>query len=124
MARCLCGGVEIVARFPSRFVAHCYCHSCRTAHAAGVVTWAGFKKHQVDILKGAELIAGYESSPNTWRKFCRHCGTRLFFESTREAKWADEFHIPLALFIAPLDRAPSVNAFTEERPEWAPYHEF
>ena len=31
---------------------------------------------------------------------------------------------PLALFTAPLDRAPHANAFLEERPEWAPYHEY
>ena len=39
--------------FPSRFCAHCYCHSCRTTHAAGVVTWIGFKRSQVRITKGA-----------------------------------------------------------------------
>lgn len=124
IARCHCGGVEIRAAFPSRFVAHCYCQSCRTTHAAGLVTWAGFKRGQVEIARGAELIKNYQSSANTWRKFCTVCGTRLAFESSREAAWADEFHIPLALFVTPLDRAPQVNAFAEERPAWAPYHEF
>ena len=123
-ARCICGGVEIVAQFPSRFVTHCYCLSCRRAHSAGVVTWIGFKKKQVDITKGADLIQSYESSPNTWRKFCRVCGTRLAFESSREANWADEFHIPLALFVTPVDRQPHTNSFAEERPAWAPFHEF
>ncbi len=124
IARCHCGGVEILARFPSRFVAHCYCQSCRTAHAASVVTWVGFKRSQVEITRGAELIGNYESSPNTWRKFCTRCGTRLAFESRREANWAGEFHIPLALFVTAVDRTPHVNSFAEERPEWAPYHEF
>ena len=40
--RCHCGGVRFVARFPSRFVAHCHCESCRRAHGAAFVTWAGF----------------------------------------------------------------------------------
>lgn len=123
IARCLCGGVELRATFPSRFVAHCYCKSCRTAHAAGVVTWIGFKKPQVEVLRGQDLIATYESSPRTWRKFCSRCGTRLAFETDREPRWADEMHLPLALFDGPVDQAPMANAFAEERPDWAPFHE-
>lgn len=39
--RCACGRVRFVARFPSRFNAHCHCESCRRAHGAAFVTWAG-----------------------------------------------------------------------------------
>jgi len=120
-ARCHCGGVEMVATFPSRFCSHCYCWSCRTSHASGVVTWIGFKRDQVEITKGAELIRDYESSPGTRRKFCIRCGTRLAFESDHHG-WAGEMHLPLALFVTPVDRAPHVNSFPEERPEWAPFH--
>lgn len=122
-ARCHCGGVEFVAAFPSRFCAHCYCFSCRVTHAAGVVTWIGFKKDQVRVTKGADLIRDYESSPGTHRKFCARCGTRLAFESVHQ-NWGDEFHLPLALFVTAVDREPSVNSFAEQRPEWAPFHDF
>ena len=120
-ARCHCGGVELVATFPSRFCAHCYCFSCRTTHAAGVVTWIGFKRDQVRVAKGAELIRDYESSKGTRRKFCTRCGTRLAFESDHQG-WQGEMHLPLALFVTPVDRAPSANSFPEERPDWAPFH--
>jgi hypothetical protein len=122
-ARCHCGGVELVAEFPSRFCAHCYCHSCRVTHASGVVTWIGFKKAHVRIARGAELMRDYTSSPGTTRKFCGHCGTRIAFES-QHGNWADEFHLPLALFVTPVDRAPTLNPFATERPEWAPFHAF
>ena len=121
VARCHCGAIELVARFPSRFVAHCYCHSCRTTHAAGVVTWIGFKRAQVEFTRGADLLRDYESSAGTQRRFCGRCGTRMTFEST-QGKWADELHLPLALFVTPVDRAPHANSFPEERPEWAPFH--
>ncbi len=123
VARCHCGGVEIEAEFPSRFVAHCYCQSCRVAHAAGVVTWIGFKRAQVRFTRGEELLRDYVSSPGTHRKFCGRCGTRVTFESGRE-NWADEVHLPLALFVTPVDRAPQGNSFATERPDWAPYHPF
>ena len=122
VARCHCGAIELTARFPSRFVAHCYCHSCRTTHAAGVVTWIGFKRAQVEFTRGAELLRDYESSKDTHRRFCGRCGTRMTFESM-QGKWADEVHLPLALFVTAVDRAPHVNSFSEERPEWAPFHE-
>ena len=120
-ARCHCGGVEMVATFPSRFCAHCYCFSCRKTHAAGVVTWIGFKREQVEITKGRELVRDYQSSKGTVRKFCSQCGTRLAFESQHN-DWAGEMHLPLALFVTPVDRVPTVNSFPEERPDWAPFH--
>ncbi|MEP7070014.1 MAG: GFA family protein [Usitatibacter sp.] len=119
-ARCHCGGVEIEVAFPSRFCAHCYCRSCRVSHAAGVVTWIGFKRAQVRFVKGAELIRDYASSKGVLRKFCTNCGTRLAFESGHN-DWADEVHLPLALFVTPVDRAPSANSFPQERPAWAPF---
>ena len=100
LARCHCGAVEIEVDFPSRFCAHCYCYSCRTAHAAGVV-----------------------SSKGTHRRFCGACGTRMTFES-EHGNWAGEVHLPLADFVTPVDREPSMNSFPEERPAWAPFHAF
>ena len=88
-----------------------------------MVTWIGFPSGQVRIARGAELVRDYESSPGTRRKFCGNCGTRLAFESDREG-WSGEMHLPLALFVTPVDRAPHVNAFAEERPAWAPFHAF
>jgi hypothetical protein len=122
-ARCHCGDVEIVAEFPSRFCAHCYCHSCRITHAAGVVTWIGFKRAQVHVNRGEEQMKAYESSRGTVRRFCGRCGTRMTFESSH-GKWADEVHLPLALFVTEVDRAPSGNSFPGERPDWAPFHAF
>ena len=93
----------------------------RRTHAAGVVTWIGFESGQVVISKGAQHIEAYQSSPGTLRKFCRVCGTRIFFESQR---WAGEMHIPLALFVDAVDREPNRNVFADERPAWAPLHAF
>ena len=115
--RCHCGAVRFVAAFPSRFVAHCHCESCRRANSAAFVTWAGFKSDQVRITQGAELVSSHESSPRTFRRFCGKCGTKLFFEG---GKWPGETHVVLAAFDEPLDRAPGVHAFYEEHVSWLP----
>jgi hypothetical protein len=88
-----------------------------------VVTWIGFKRAQVTFVKGEDLVRNYVSSKGTTRKFCTQCGTRLAFESAH-GNWADEIHLPLALFVTPVDRIPTVNSFPAERPEWAPFHAF
>jgi len=118
--RCMCGRVRFVARFPSRFAAHCHCESCRRSHSAGFVTWIGFPSDQVQLLEGEQDHVAYESSPGTQRTFCRVCGTKLFFRSTRDERWARETHIALAAFDDPVDRAPSGHAFYEEHVPWLP----
>ena len=113
--RCMCGAVRFVARFPSRFCAHCHCESCRRSHSAGFVTWIGFLSPQVTVEAGGDDLAVYVSSPGTKRSFCRRCGTKLFFESV---KWPGETHVALAAFDDPVDRAPEGDAFVEERAAW------
>jgi hypothetical protein len=115
--RCHCGRVRFVATFPTRFVAHCHCESCRRAHGAAFVTWAGFPAAQVAVVEGAPDLAAHESSPGTRRSFCRHCGTKIFFESMR---WPGETHVALAAFDDPLDRAPQGHAFYAEHASWLP----
>jgi molybdenum cofactor guanylyltransferase len=116
--QCHCGRVRFVARFPSRFCVHCHCHNCRQSHSAGFVTWIGFKSDQLAILGGIDDLIGYESTPGTRRSFCRVCGTKLFFESTR---WPGEIHVPLAVFTTPVDREPEGHAFYEEHVAWLPW---
>ena len=70
-------------RFPSRFVAHCHCESCRRAHGAAFVTWVG-------LSVGAGR--GRRRRRRTSRRMSRRrrraaasaarCGTKLFFESS------------------------------------------
>ncbi len=121
--RCLCGRVRFVATLPSRFCCHCHCESCRRSHSAGFVTWVGFPSAQVRVTAGAEDHVAYESSPGTRRTFCRICGSKLFFQSTRSEQWAKETHVALAAFEDPIDRAPSGHAFFEEHVPWIPWPE-
>jgi hypothetical protein len=116
-SRCHCGAVRFVATMPTRFVAHCHCESCRRAHGAAFVTWAGFPEAQVEVVEGAQHLAVHESSPGTRRSFCGLCGTKLLFQSTR---WAGETHVALAAFDDPVDRAPQGHAFYAEHVAWLP----
>jgi hypothetical protein len=78
---------------------------------------------QVRFARGEELLRDYQSSRGTHRSFCSVCGTRMTFESGH-GQWADEVHLPLALFVTPVDREPSGNSFPAERPPWVPFRAF
>jgi hypothetical protein len=81
------------------------------------VTWVGFPSGQVRVTEGADTLGTHESSADTFRMFCKYCGTKLFFES---ARWAGETHVVLAAFDEPIDRKPSGHAFYEEHVDWLP----
>lgn len=110
---CLCGGVHFeAARVAWR--AHCHCTMCRRAHGAPVVTWIGVKRPDFRLVAGAELVATFRSSPEAVRRFCRSCGTMMFFEGER---WPDEVHIARALCDG--DAPPRVaHAFWDDRVPW------
>jgi hypothetical protein len=88
---CLCGAVRYELTMPSRFCAHCHCQNCRRAQGAAFVTYAGFKREQVEIT-GAQDLQRYETDTGATRSVCRHCGSTLFYEGPR---WPGEVHVVL-----------------------------
>lgn len=72
------------------------------------------------LTRGADNIATYKSSPPAERQFCRTCGSQLFF---RHEAYADEVHIPLALFDGDVGMAPKAHIFYSDRVGWMPVHD-
>lgn len=112
---CLCGDVRFSATLPSKWAAHCHCTYCQRAHGAPFVTWVGFQSGQVTIDPAGSQPSWYESSAGAQRGFCAHCGSPMFFRSTR---WPDELHIARALITGALDREPSAHVFYETHVPW------
>jgi hypothetical protein len=99
---CFCGAVRFETEGAPRFLSLCHCESCRRAHAAPSVAWAGFREAQVR-LRG-ETIRVYPSSPGVERSFCGACGSPLAY---RGEKWPGETHLPICAFDLPGDMAPT-----------------
>ena len=112
---CLCGAVGFEVRFPSRFCAHCHCSTCRRAHGAAFVTWAGFLSEQVRIVAGGDVLHRYLTETGATRSFCSRCGSTLFFESPR---WAGETHVARANIEGEIDRAPDGHFYVDHRASW------
>ena len=88
---CMCGALTFVFHGQPKFVSECVCHSCRVAHGASVVAWVGVDEPHFELLQGASKLAWYASSTDSERGFCRNCGTRVFFRSSRWPGWIAAF---------------------------------
>ena len=77
---CHCGAVRYTLRAAARSVVYCHCSICRRVHGALSVAHALIERRNLTIDKGVDDLTTYESSQRIHRKFCRVCGSSLFFE--------------------------------------------
>jgi len=113
---CLCGAVRLCATLPPNWVAHCHCSTCRRAHGAGFVTWAGFPRDAVTVESGGQLLTRFQSSARATRSFCSRCGSMLLFQS---GHWPDETHVALACLDSAEGLEPQMHAYWSSRAPWA-----
>ncbi len=74
---CLCGNVVYEVGAPFDFLASCHCSMCRKHHGTAFMSWLGAGAAGFRVVRGAERISRYESSPGFQRAFCRDCGAKL-----------------------------------------------
>ncbi len=79
---CLCGAVRYEVEGAFVEAHHCHCGKCRKQHGAAFATYAACKQRELRVT-GEEHVAMFASTPEVKRKFCRMCGSSLFF--THEA---------------------------------------
>ena len=112
---CACGGVrfEIEA---ARSMTHCHCVNCRKLTAASFATYVHAEKDKFHWLGGEELISRYESSPGSFRNFCRTCGSMV----PGQASYLSWVSIPAGLFDDDPGVRPLLHVFASSK---APWHE-
>ena len=98
---CLCSSVTYEVTDLDMPIGHCSCRTCRKAHASAFTSTAGVLRENFRILRGAENLGAFESSPGKTRHFCRTCGSHLFAERPTQG------HIILR--VATLDDDPGVT---------------
>ena len=113
--RCLCGDINFSADLPSLWVAHCHCTLCQRSGGSAFVTWVGLDEKSCRIDDPQHRLQWYQSTDKGARGFCSHCGSTLFFRSSR---WPGELHVTLANFDTLLDRAPQAHAFWDSHVDW------
>ncbi|MFG0679026.1 GFA family protein [Pseudomonas sp. xss_4] len=97
---CLCAAIGYELLGPPKAVSHCHCSQCRKGHGAAYASYGSVPREALRMLRGADQLAAYASSPTVLRQFCAACGSSLFW--TRNAgQYADWISIALGTLDTP-----------------------
>ena len=74
---CLCGEVKWQFDGNVEFINFCHCSMCRRTHGAAFGAFAHGRANAFRWLCDESAITRYQSSPTTYRCFCRVCGSSV-----------------------------------------------
>jgi hypothetical protein len=111
---CLCGAIGYEALRLSSPIGLCHCRTCQKAHASAYAPTARAHRSEFRWTRGADLVAGFESSPGKIRHFCPRCGTHLM------AEWVtmDQVIVRVGSIDTPLDERPAVHIWMSQASPW------
>ncbi len=98
---CLCGAVTYRVSGPLRPVIACHCTQCRKTLGHFAASTAAYRE---DLqISGETELQDYVSSPGVRRRFCRHCGSAMFWDNDQRdyvSIWAGTLTPPTGLELA------------------------
>lgn len=77
---CFCGSVQLEVTGAPVAAGYCHCDSCRHWSAGPVNAFTLWPPQAVRVTSGADLVDGYNKTPNSTRKWCKKCGGHLLTE--------------------------------------------
>ena len=77
---CYCGAVAIEASGQPEAMGYCHCGACRAYSGGPVNAFTLWKQDSVKITRGEELLARYQSSEFSMRRYCTKCGGNVLVD--------------------------------------------
>ncbi|MGD9809744.1 MAG: GFA family protein, partial [Sphingobium sp.] len=74
---CFCGAVKIEASGEPEGMGYCHCRSCRSWSGGPVNAFTLWKPENVAVTSGGDLVATFNKTPGSSRKYCSKCGGHL-----------------------------------------------
>jgi hypothetical protein len=74
---CLCGQIKYELAGGVELINNCHCRMCRKAHGAAFGSFLHAASQGFRWTAGEGLVERYESSPGSFRAFCRVCGSNM-----------------------------------------------
>lgn len=122
---CLCGGVRFEIAGPLMRSSHCHCAMCQKQHGAAFRSRTRVRASDFRWIQGEDLVTFYESTPGSYRGFCRVCGSPIvnkFDERSRSASADPSATSLLGVALATLDDDPGIrpdaHAFIASKAPW------
>ena len=109
---CLCGGVKFEIAGALSPPSNCHCSKCRKQHGAAFRSRARVRQSDFKWVQGEELVTFYESTPGSFRGFCRICGSPIlnkFDERSSSAAFRPAAVGEYGIALATLDDDPGVR---------------
>src|SRR5262245_22312670 len=77
---CFCGAIAIEVTGAPDEMGYCHCSSCRAYSGAPVKAFTLWKKQNVKVTKGAELLGRFQKTQMSVRRFCMTCGGHVMVD--------------------------------------------
>ena len=110
---CACGGIRFEID-TVRAMSHCHCAICRKLTGASFATYAHVEKAKFRWLSGEQLVSRYESSPGSFRAFCRNCGSLV----PGQAPYLSTVSVPAGLLDDDPVVRPRLHVFAASKAPW------
>jgi len=110
---CACGGIRFEID-EVRALTHCHCVNCRKLSGAAFASYAQVDANKFRLVEGEELIAEFESSPGSFRKFCKVYGSN----APGKASYLSLVSVPAGLLDDDPQVRPLLHVFTSSKAPW------
>lgn len=114
---CLCGGIAYEVSGELGDFGYCHCTSCRKASGSAFGANTPVDRSAFHLVRGADLLRDYESSPGKHRVFCSRCGSPIyaFLDKT-----PDVLRVRMGSLDTPFDKKPRAHTFVSDKATWEP----
>lgn len=85
--RCLCGAIAYEIHGAVGEIDLCHCTACRRASGSAFASNASIRKDAFALIRGAEVLREYESTPGKFRSFCSVCGSPIYARHVEAPEW-------------------------------------
>jgi hypothetical protein len=111
----LCGGIAFAIDGELAPIQICYCKQCQRAQGTALATNIPVQESAFRFVRGAELLASFESSPGKQRCFCNRCGSPIF---SRHVKIPGVVRVRAGTLDEPIAARPSGHFYVASKPSW------
>jgi hypothetical protein len=94
---------------------HCHCSICRKLTGSAFATYARVNSEHFRFVSGESLMADYESTPGSHRKFCRVCGSPV----PGKASYLPTISVSAGLLDDDPGVRPKLHTFASSKAPWS-----
>ncbi|MCX7153985.1 MAG: GFA family protein [Proteobacteria bacterium] len=112
---CLCGGIKYEVSCDIDTVIKCHCQKCRKSNGTAFGTNSPIKADSFKLLGGKDALAGYKSTPDLVRYFCRNCGSPIY---SQRLSTPELVRLRIGTLDTPISAKPAFHIYVGSKAEW------